>query len=93
MCGEPVQKQITRCIFNQCLRTQFFNFGGFIGPYGAERLVVCKDRMDTSSYIAVLQNNLLQSTEKMFGDEENHFIFQHDNATLYRANITKNFLR
>ena len=68
-------------------------FWGCIGPNGVGRLVVCKDRMDASSYVAVLQNNLLQSTEDMFGEERNCFIFQQDNAPPHRANITKSFLR
>ena len=64
-------------------------FWGCIGPNGVGRLVVC----DTSSYIAALQNNLLQSTEKLLGEEGKHFIFQQDNAISYRANTAKNFVR
>ena len=68
-------------------------FWGCIGPNGVGRLVICKDRMDASSCVTVLQNNLLQSTEDMFGEERNRFIFQQDNAPPHHANITKNFLR
>ena len=64
-----------------------------IGPNGVGRLAVCKDRMDASSFVAVLQNNLLQSTKDTFGEERNRFIFQQDNAPPHRANITKSFLR
>ena len=37
-------------------------FCGCIGPNGEGRLVIGKDRIDASSYIAALQNNLLQLT-------------------------------
>ena len=49
--------------------------------------------MDASLYIAVLQNNLLQSIEDILDEQRKHFIFQLDNAPLHRASMTKNVLR
>ena len=64
-----------------------------IGPNGVGRLVLCEDSLNATKYIAILQNNLLQSVEKMFGDEGRPFIFQQDKALPppRRAKITNNF--
>ena len=46
------------------------SWGCFL-PKGIGRLVVCKkDRMSANSYITVIQNNLLQSTEKCLSMKE-----------------------
>ena len=50
-------------------------FWGCIGPNGVGRLVLCEDSVNATKYIAILQNNLLQSVEKMFGDDGRPFIF------------------
>ena len=71
----------------------FLMFWGCIGPNGVGRLVFCKDSVNATKYIAILQNNFLQSIEKMIGDDGRPFIIQQDNAPPHRAKITINFLK
>ena len=46
-----------------------------IGPNGVGRLSFCKDSLNATKYIAILQNNLLQSVENVVGDDGRPFIF------------------
>ena len=50
-------------------------FWGCIGPSGVGRLVFCEDSLNATKYIAILQNNLLQLVENVFGDDGRPFIF------------------
>ena len=78
--------------FSQLLKVQFPScFGVCIGPNGVGRLVFCEDSVNATKYIAILQNNLLQSIEKMLGDDGRPFIFQQDNTLPHRSKITNNF--
>ena len=57
VCGEPVQRQNNPMYFQPTFKNSVsVMFWRCIGPNGVGRLVICRDKMDASSYIAILQN-------------------------------------
>eukprot|EP00794_Sanderia_malayensis_P016541 gene16541-18216_t len=67
-------------------------FWGCIGPSRVGNLVVC-NKVNAEKYCSMLQDNLFQSSGKIYGMEEKAFIFQQDNATPHTAKHTKVYLK
>ena len=68
-------------------------FWGCIGPNGVGRFVVCDQKMNAKKYVSLLHVNLPQSISAMYGDENQPYIFQQDNAPPYRAKITTDYCK
>ncbi len=67
-------------------------FWGCIGIYGPGELVVVPGRINSDVYINVLQDNLAQSVENIFGDRETFYVFQQDNAPAHTSRATRAWL-
>ena len=64
-----------------------------IGPNGVGRLVTCKDKMDASSYIAILQNNLSAVDRKNVWRRRKVFYFPARLCNPTSCQPHQNFLR
>lgn len=64
-------------------------FWGCIGIHGPGELVEVQGGIDRHRYIQLLEDNLRQSVGNIFGDEDEFFIFQQDNAPAHTARDTQ----
>ena len=64
---------------------------GCVGFYGPGELVEVDGAINSERYIEVLRENLRQSVENIFGDEQ-FFILQQDNAPAHTARRTARWL-
>lgn len=65
---------------------------GVIGYYGVGNLVEVQATMDRHRYINLLQDNLRESAENIFGDRNHRFVFVQDNAPPHAAQATQDWL-
>ena len=65
---------------------------GCIGPNGLGKLTVCERSVNSKYYQEILQQNLKESVEIIYGVQDHPFIFQQDNAPCHTAIATKNYL-
>ena len=63
-----------------------------ISIHGVGEIAVVEGKVDHRKYIEVLDDNLLDSVENMFGDREHPFIFQQDNAPVHTARGTQRWI-
>ena len=66
---------------------------GCIGPIGVGNLVLCEKSVNSEYYIQILKENLPESVRKIYGNENQPFIFQQDNAPCHKAVQTCSFLK
>ena len=62
--------------------------GGASQQLVLEKLAVLNGKINAAKCCTVMDENLLPSIEKFFGDENAPFIFQHDNASPHAARYT-----
>ena len=82
-----------RYFLNTChkyKRTQCISDG--VGMRGVGELVVLKKTSQEQYYIRILEHHLFTSVENIFGDRQNHIIFQQDNALAHTARATQEWL-
>lgn len=65
---------------------------GCVSYHGVGELVIVDGTMKSTDYIDILDHNLLDSVENMFGDAMIPFIFQHDNAPVHTARNVQTWL-
>ncbi len=58
---------------------------GCVTIHGVGELVVVDGTLKLQDYIAILDDNLLQSVENTFGHRQTPFVFQQDNAPVHKA--------
>ena len=66
---------------------------GCIGPNSVGNVVVCEKSVNSDYYIQILKENLPESVRKIYGDENQPFLFQQDNAPCQKSAQTCNFLK
>ena len=66
---------------------------GCIGPNGVGNLALYEKSVKSEYYIQILKGNLPGSVRKIYGNENQPFIFQQDNAPCQNAAQACNFLK
>ena len=66
---------------------------GCIGPNGVGNLLLCEKSVNSQYYIRILKENLPKSVRKIYGNENQPFIFQQDSAPCHKAAQTCSFLK
>ena len=66
---------------------------GCIGPNGVGNLALCERSVNSDYYIQILKENLPESIRKIYGNENQPFLFQQDNAPCHKAAQTCKFLK
>jgi len=65
---------------------------GCVSYHGVCELVIVDSTLKSTDYIDILDHNLLDSVENMFGDVMIPFIFQYHNAPVYIARNVQTLL-
>ena len=66
---------------------------GCIGPNGVGNLAICERSVNSDYYIQILKENLPESVQKIYDNENQLFLFQQDNGPCHKAAQTCNFLK
>ena len=64
---------------------------GYISRFGLYDIVSLKQTIDSTSYVKILENNLIPLTIHYF--ENNSYTFQQDNASVHTAQVVFDFLK
>ena len=67
-------------------------FWGCIGYHGVGSLVEVEQTLNSVRYVEVLEDNLHESIENIFGDAQQNFVFQQDNAPCHSSRYTQDWL-
>ena len=66
---------------------------GCIGPNGVGNFALCVRSVNSDYYKQILKENLPESVRKIYGNENQPFFFQQDNAPCHKAAQTCSFLK
>ena len=78
---------------NRRFKTASVMIQSCIGPNGVSRILQCDQRMNPTCNGFLFQENVSESISDIYGNQAKNLTFQHHNAAIRRAELTKNFFR
>ena len=85
-CGVRLENALTRN------STSSVMVWGCVAYHVVGELVIVKESVNARVYVDILESNLFQSVENIYGDRETPIVFQHDNAPAHTARLTQRWL-